>query len=104
MGPRRCAGLARRKIAAELAALTPGRQGLQLMREAEVAESAYESAARRCRRRAESRRRKCRSDRRTRATKLEGAHFTTEFASRKADGYDQVEFWVQTNPGSKPAP
>ncbi|HWX75860.1 MAG TPA: hypothetical protein VNY32_00200, partial [Candidatus Acidoferrales bacterium] len=38
--------------------------------------------------------------------KLDGAHFTTEFriAPEGPEGYDQVEFWVQTNPGTKPGP
>jgi DNA repair protein RecN (Recombination protein N) len=40
--------------------------------------------------------------------KLEGAHFRTEIVSDPAtagpDGYDRVEFWVQTNPGSRPGP
>jgi DNA repair protein RecN (Recombination protein N) len=40
--------------------------------------------------------------------KLEGARFRTEIVSDPAtggpDGYDRVEFWVQTNPGSRPGP
>ncbi|MCL2452227.1 MAG: DNA repair protein RecN [Alphaproteobacteria bacterium] len=38
--------------------------------------------------------------------KLEGARFMTEIY-READGpegYDQISFWVQTNPGTKPGP
>jgi DNA repair protein RecN (Recombination protein N) len=40
--------------------------------------------------------------------KLERARFTTEIATDEAaggpDGCDRVEFWVQTNPGTRPGP
>ncbi len=40
--------------------------------------------------------------------KLDGAHFhtsvTSDEAAATADGIDRVEFWVQTNPGSRPGP
>jgi DNA repair protein RecN (Recombination protein N) len=40
--------------------------------------------------------------------KLDRARFTTEIASDAAsagpDGIDKVEFWVQTNPGTRPGP
>ncbi|HXY57909.1 MAG TPA: DNA repair protein RecN, partial [Methylocystis sp.] len=40
--------------------------------------------------------------------KLDGAHFHTSIASDAAsggaEGIDRVEFWVQTNPGSRPGP
>jgi DNA repair protein RecN (Recombination protein N) len=38
--------------------------------------------------------------------KLEGARFSTEMATAPAgpDGIDQIEFWVQTNPGTRLAP
>lgn len=40
--------------------------------------------------------------------KLEGAHFSTQITSdpesASAEGIDRVEFWVQTNPGSRPGP
>jgi DNA repair protein RecN (Recombination protein N) len=40
--------------------------------------------------------------------KLERAEFITEIASEPAvpgpEGFDRVEFWVRTNPGSKPGP
>ncbi len=40
--------------------------------------------------------------------KLERARFTTEIASEAEgggpDGFDRVEFWVQTNPGTRPGP
>ncbi len=40
--------------------------------------------------------------------KLDGAHFSTQVESDPAcggaDGIDRVEFWVRTNPGSRPGP
>jgi DNA repair protein RecN (Recombination protein N) len=40
--------------------------------------------------------------------KLERARFTTQIASDEQaggpDGFDRIEFWVQTNPGTKPGP
>ena len=40
--------------------------------------------------------------------KLEGAHFSTQVESDPGnggpEGIDRVEFWVQTNPGSRPGP
>jgi DNA repair protein RecN (Recombination protein N) len=43
-----------------------------------------------------------------RPLKLERARFITEIASDPAgggpDGFDRVEFWVQTNPGTRPGP
>jgi DNA repair protein RecN (Recombination protein N) len=40
--------------------------------------------------------------------RLDGAHFRTEIVSDAEsagpDGYDRVEFWAQTNPGSRPGP
>ncbi len=40
--------------------------------------------------------------------KLEGAHFSTQIESDPEsggpEGIDRVEFWVQTNPGSRPGP
>lgn len=40
--------------------------------------------------------------------KLENARFITEInrdeASREASGFDRVEFWTQTNPGTRPGP
>ncbi|RTL85341.1 MAG: DNA repair protein RecN [Hyphomicrobiales bacterium] len=40
--------------------------------------------------------------------KLEGAHFSTQITSDPEnpgpEGIDRVEFWVQTNPGSRPGP
>jgi DNA repair protein RecN (Recombination protein N) len=97
------------KFAAELAALDAGEARLsQITREAEAAESAYASAARAL---SEGRKKAAAAlDAEVTAElaplKLEGAHFTTEFRIELEgpDGYDQVEFWVQTNPGTKPGP
>ncbi len=97
------------KFAAELAALDAGEARLiALTRELEAAESAYGAAAR------------VLSDARKKAAaaldtavnaelaplKLDGARFMTEIRTEAEgpDGYDQVEFWVQTNPGTKPGP
>ncbi len=97
------------KFAAELAALDAGEARLsQLTREAEAAQSGYEFAARAL---SEARKKAAAAlDAEVTAElaplKLEGAHFTTEFRIEPEgpDGYDQVEFWVQTNPGTKPGP
>jgi len=97
------------KFAAELAAIDAGEARLsQLTREAGAAESAYASAARAL---SEARKKAAAAlDAEVTAElaplKLEGAHFTTEFRIEPEgpDGYDQVEFWVQTNPGTKPGP
>ncbi|MGB6493283.1 MAG: DNA repair protein RecN, partial [Methylocella sp.] len=97
------------KFAAELAALDAGEARLsQLTREAEAAESAYASAARAL---SEARKKAAAGlDAEVTAElaplRLEGAHFTTEFRIEPEgpDGYDQVEFWVQTNPGTRPGP
>jgi DNA repair protein RecN (Recombination protein N) len=97
------------KFAAELAALDAGEARLsQLTREAEAAESAYASAARAL---SEARKKAAAAlDAQVTAElaplKLAGAYFTTEFRIEPEgpDGYDQVEFWVQTNPGTKRGP
>jgi DNA repair protein RecN (Recombination protein N) len=97
------------KFAAELADLDAGETRLiALKREAEAAESAYGSAARLL------------SDARKKAAagldvavtaelaplKLDGARFMTEISKEAEgpEGCDQVAFWVQTNPGTKPGP
>ncbi|HEY4847384.1 MAG TPA: DNA repair protein RecN [Methylocella sp.] len=97
------------KFSAELAALDAEEARLsQLTREAEAAESAYGSAARAL---SEARKKAAAAlDAEVTAElaplKLDGAHFTTEFRLEPEgpDGYDQVVFWVQTNPGTKPGP
>jgi DNA repair protein RecN (Recombination protein N) len=97
------------KFAADLAMLDAGEQRLkQLTCEVDGAESAHGSAAR-----ALSEARKNAAARLDEAVgaelaplKLEGAIFKTEFgtAPEGPDGYDQVEFWVRTNPGTNPGP
>jgi DNA repair protein RecN (Recombination protein N) len=97
------------KFAIELAALDAGEARLsQLTREAEAAEFAYASAARAL---SEARKKAAAAlDAEVTAElaplKLEAAHFSTIFRIEPEgpDGYDQVEFWVQTNPGTKPGP
>ncbi len=97
------------KFAGELADLDAGEARLaQLAREVAAAESVYASAARAL---SEARKKAAFAlDSEVTAElaplKLEGAHFTTEFRLEPEgpDGYDQVEFWVQTNPGTKPGP
>lgn len=97
------------KFAAELALIDAGESRLkQLIREAEAAQSAYQSAAG-----ALSEARKKAAHELDAAVgaelgplKLEGARFTTQFgiAPEGPDGFDQVEFWVETNPGTNPGP
>lgn len=97
------------KFAAELAELDAGEARLvQLTRELEAAQIAYASAARLM---SEARRKAATAlDSAVNAElgplKLEGACFTTQIRmeSEGPDGIDQVEFWVQTNPGTKPGP
>ena len=97
------------KFAAELAALDAGEARLiALTRELEAAESAYGAAARVL---SEARKKAATAlDTAVNAElaplKLEGARFMTEIRTEAEgpDGYDQVEFWVQTNPGTKPGP
>ncbi|MGI8568261.1 MAG: DNA repair protein RecN [Methylocella sp.] len=97
------------KFAAELAAVDTGEARLsQLTQAVEAVEAAYASAARAL----SEARKKAAAELDAEVTaelaplKLEGAHFTTEFRIEPEgpDGYDQVEFWVQTNPGTKPGP
>ena len=97
------------KFAAELAALDAGEASLiALTRELEAAESTYGAAARVL---SEARKKAAAAlDTAVNAElaplKLDGARFMTEIRTEAEgpDGYDQVEFWVQTNPGTKPGP
>jgi DNA repair protein RecN (Recombination protein N) len=96
-------------FAAALASLDSEEARLQeLKREAADAASAYGSKAR-----ALSQARKVTAARLDGAVgaelaplKLEAAVFTTEFATgpEGPQGFDQVEFWVRTNPGTNPGP
>jgi DNA repair protein RecN (Recombination protein N) len=81
-----------------------------LQKEAEAARAAYDSAAQAL---SQERRKAAKNldalvDAELKPLKLEGAHFRTEIASdpenRTPDGIDRAEFWVQTNPGSRPGP
>ncbi|PLX36484.1 MAG: DNA repair protein RecN [Hyphomicrobiales bacterium] len=95
----------------DLADLDAGEDALaQLEAEAASAEKAYDKAAA-----ALSERRKETAillekavDGELPALKLERAHFsvrlTHDASVRAAEGIDTVEFWVQTNPGTKPGP
>ena len=97
------------KFAAELAALDAGEARLiALTRELEAAESAYGAAAGVL---SEARKKAATAlDTAVNAElaplKLDGARFMTDIRTEAEgpDGYDQVEFWVQTNPGTKPGP
>ncbi|HLH10395.1 MAG TPA: DNA repair protein RecN [Methylovirgula sp.] len=99
------------RIAADLAALDAGEMRLESLREtAKAAQAAYDSAATDL---SAARKRAARDlERAVNAElpplKLEGAEFTVKFHKESAapgpDGIDQVEFWVKTNPGTKPGP
>jgi len=97
------------KFQAELADLDACEARLAaLTREAEAAESAYRAAARSL----STARKKAAASLDAAVTaelaplKLEGARFMTEIRAEAEgpDGCDQVEFWVRTNPGTKPGP
>jgi DNA repair protein RecN (Recombination protein N) len=97
------------KFAADLESIDAGVARLDhLTRELAAAQSAYAAAARALsatRRQAASR-----LDAAVNAElaplRLEGARFHTELraAGEGPEGFDEVEFWVQTNPGTKPGP
>ena len=97
------------KFAADLAALDAGEARLiSLTRDVEAAEASYAAAAR-----VLSAARKKAAAALDAAVcaelgplKLEGARFMTEISKEAdgPDGCDQVEFWVRTNPGTKPGP
>lgn len=99
------------KIAGDLAALDAGEARLgRLEKAVGVAERAYDAAARSL-----SARRKIAAKDLEKAVsaelaplKLEGASFLVQFRQETATagpaGIDQLEFWVKTNPGTKPGP
>ncbi len=99
------------RYSADLAALDAGEGALKALAEAVAqAESAYLAAAG-----ALSQARAASAERLDRAVnaelaplKLERAAFLTEIArdgsARGADGFERVEFWVRTNPGTRPGP
>jgi DNA repair protein RecN (Recombination protein N) len=99
------------KIAADLAALDAGEARLQSLGEAaKAAASAYESQARNlsAARKSAARELEGTVNSELPPLKLEGAEFSVKFNSQPAapgpEGTDQVEFWVRTNPGTKPGP
>jgi DNA repair protein RecN (Recombination protein N) len=101
----------RSRYDADVAALDAGEKALSgLEAEQAAAEAAYESAARKL---GEGRRRAAKAlDAAVQAElpplKLEGARFITQIsvdeASRDASGTERVEFWAQTNPGTRAGP
>ncbi len=101
----------RERYAADVAAIDAGEEHLdQLEQDVAAAESAYLQAAKRL---SEGRRKAAKAlDSAVKGElpplKLERARFITEIATdadeRGAAGLDRVEFWVQTNPGTKPGP
>jgi DNA repair protein RecN (Recombination protein N) len=99
------------RYAGELAALEAGAEQLAALEQAaRDAEARYRAAAQAL---SEARRRTAQTldtavARELRPLKLERARFATEISSDDAgggpDGFDRVEFWVQTNPGTRPGP
>lgn len=99
------------RFAADLAALDAGEAGIAtLTMAARAARAAFTAASD-----ALSRQRAAAAAELDRAVnaelpplKLERARFTTHIASdpaqASADGFDRIEFWVQTNPGTRPGP
>jgi DNA repair protein RecN (Recombination protein N) len=99
------------KIAGDLASLDAGEARLaRLAKAVAAAQSAYDGAAKAL----SAARRKAANGLEAAVNaelaplKLEGARFIVQFrAEPKAagpDGIDQIEFWVQTNPGTRPGP
>ena len=99
------------RYAGELVALENGATQLAALEQAvREAEARYRAAAQAL---SDARRRTAQAldaavAKELRPLKLERARFTTEIASDPAgggpDGFDRVEFWVQTNPGTRPGP
>ncbi len=99
------------KFRNDVALLDSGERNLAALEQAAMAaEEAYASAAQTL---SDARRKAAaKLDKAVRAElaplKLERATFTTQIETdekqRTSDGFDRVEFWVQTNPGSRPGP
>jgi DNA repair protein RecN (Recombination protein N) len=97
------------KIAADLLSLDAGETRLvRLAKAVKTAEASYQTAADAL---SASRKKAARGlDKAVTAElaplKLEGARFLTQLRTEGhgPDGIDQVEFWVETNPGSRPGP
>ncbi len=101
----------RDRMAADLADLDAGEDRLSaLARDASAARAAYDAVAARlsAAREASARQLEEVVARELPALKLERARFivtaTTDPEDRTADGIDRIEFWVQTNPGTRPGP
>jgi DNA repair protein RecN (Recombination protein N) len=99
------------RYAGELAALAEGEDRLGALTRATVeAEAAYGKAAAALSARRGKAARALEKSVNTELPplKLERARFVvqveTDEASRSADGFDRIEFWVQTNPGTRPGP
>jgi DNA repair protein RecN (Recombination protein N) len=97
------------RYANDLSLIDAGAEKLAaLEREAEAAAARYREAAQKLS--AQRRRAAAALDKAVNAElkplKLERARFSTEIADADAgpDGIDRVEFWVQTNPGTRPGP
>jgi DNA repair protein RecN (Recombination protein N) len=100
-----------KKFAEDIAALDASEARLvALAKELEAAKSAYDHSALALSvaRKMAAKKLDALVDVELKPLKLEGAHFSTQVASdpenATADGIDRVEFWVQTNPGSRPGP
>jgi len=107
--PRSKAGGAGRQICRDVALIDAGAGQLkQLEAAAAGGRQALQRRRHQTLRGADKIRRKTQQGRqcRTRALKLERAKFTTQVESDAGSpgpqGFDRVEFWVQTNPGTKP--
>ncbi len=99
------------RMSADLAELDAGEARLsELERQAAEARTAYDAAARALgdKRRNVAATLESAVDGELPALKLERAHFSVSIDSdpdsRTPEGIDTVEFWVQTNPGTKPGP
>jgi DNA repair protein RecN (Recombination protein N) len=101
----------RERFATDLAAIGEGEQRLRALQKAvDEADAAYAEAARALStaRHAAAKRLEEAVNRELPPLKLDRARFIvsieTDPAARGPDGLDRVEFWVQTNPGTRPGP
>ena len=101
----------RQRFAGDLAAIEQGEERLRVLETAvATADAAYAEAAKALstERRAAAERLEAAVNRELPPLKLDRARFIvsieTDPDSRTPDGLDRVEFWVQTNPGTRPGP
>ncbi|WP_363346746.1 DNA repair protein RecN [Methylocystis echinoides] len=99
------------KFADDIAALDASEaRRVQLGKALDAAKAAYDDAARAlsAARHKAAKKLDALVDGELKPLKLEGAHFATQVTSDPEsagpEGIDRVEFWVQTNPGSRPGP